>query len=161
LRFLLTIVLSFVALCFQHPIHELSHVAAARMFSEKVIRIQWLNYQGGTRVFYKNEPDLSFQNVDKKWIFIAGAGFFTTTILGYFFAVLYFVVSIGLLKAILCLFSIIFLLTDCLYFLIGSIGNFGDITGIRKIMKMSKTLSTIVCAAVFILHVIVINLCFY
>jgi len=112
-------------------------------------------------VFYENEPDLSSENINRKWIFIAGAGFITTTILGYLFTVAYFVVSNNLLKTILCFFSIIFLVVDSLYFLIGSIGDFGDIIGVREIMKISKGLTTLLCAAVFAFHLAIIHLCFY
>ncbi len=159
--YLVALGFSFVALCIQHLIHEFSHLIAARLCGEKVIRIQWLTYHGGTRVFYENEPDLSSENISRKWALIAGAGFITTTILGYIYTAAYFVVPNHLIKAILCFFSIVFLAVDSMYFLIGSIGNFGDIVGVQKIMKIPKEFATLLCAAVFVFHLAIIIRCFY
>ena len=158
---LISLGLALVALCFQHLLHELSHVAAARLFGVRVMRIQWLTYQGGTRVFYENEPDLTSDNISKKWAVIAGAGFFTTTILGYLFTAAYFLVSNNILKICLCFFSIIFLLVDSLYFMIGSIGHFGDIVGIQKIMKIPQRLTILICAILFLFHLAIVLRSFY
>jgi hypothetical protein len=73
IRYLIALGLSFLALCIQHPIHEFSHVIATQLCGEKVTRIQWLSYHGGTRVFYENEPDFMSENINRKWVFIAGA----------------------------------------------------------------------------------------
>ncbi len=161
IRYLVALGFSLAALIFQHLIHELSHVLAARLCGEKVIRVQWLTYHGGTRVFYENEPDPGSEETNKKWMLIAGSGFITTTILGYLFTVLYFVVANGLLKAILCYFSVIFLVVDSLYFFIGSIGNFGDVTGVRKMARISRRLSILLCIAILAIHLAIIIRCFY
>jgi len=158
---LISLGLALVALCFQHLLHELSHVAAARLFGVRVMRIQWLTYQGGTRVFYENEPDLTSDNISKKWAAIAGAGFLTTTILGYLFTAAYFLVSNNTLKISLCFFSIIFLLVDSLYFIIGSIGHFGDIVGIQKIMKIPQRLTILICTVIFLFHLAIVLRSFY
>lgn len=150
-----------LASCLQHLIHEFSHVLAAMITGEKVTHIQWFTYHGGSRVFYENEPDLNTENINKKWIFIAGAGFLVTTLLGYLFTMLYFIVSNNWLKIILCLFAFIFIISDSLYFLIGSILNFGDVIGIRKTLKMPKWLSIILCAGIFTVHCIAIKIWFW
>lgn len=160
--------LALVAVCFQHVLHELSHAVAARLFGVRVTRIQWLTYQGGTRVFYENEPDFisddtsnTSDSISKKWAVIAGAGFLTTTILGYLFTAAYFLVSNDILKIGLCFFSIIFLLADSLYFVMGSIGNFGDIVGIRKIMKLPKKPTILICVLLFLFHLAIVLRSFY
>jgi hypothetical protein len=149
-----------VALCIQHPIHEFSHVIAARLCGEKITRIQWLTYNGGTRVLYENEPDSSSEKISKKWLFISGAGFITTTILGYLFTILYFVASNDWLKLLLFAFSFVFLFCDSLYFLGGSIGNFGDVVGVRETIKISRKLSILLCDAAFAFHLVIIIRCF-
>ncbi|MDK2813446.1 MAG: hypothetical protein PWQ08_701 [Clostridiales bacterium] len=153
--------LALVAVCSQHVLHELSHAVVARLFGVRVTRIQWLTYHGGTRVFYEDEPDLTSDNISKKWAFIAGAGFLTTTTLGYFFTAAYFLVPNNTLKIGLCFFSIIFLFVDSLYFLIGSIGDFGDVVGIRKIMKLPKKLTILICTVIFLFHLAIILRIFY
>jgi hypothetical protein len=131
------------------------------LFGEKVTHIQWLTYYGGTRVFYENEPDFTQSHISKKWAAISGAGFIATTIPGYLFTILYFVVANAWVKTGLCFFSIIFLVADSGYFLIGSIFNFGDVVGIRETLKLSKWISVAICAGVFLLHCAVIYGCFY
>ena len=165
---LISLGLALVAVCFQHLLHELSHVAAARLFGVRVMRIQWLTYQGGTRVFYENEPDFisddisnTSGSISKKWAVIAGAGFLTTTTLGYLFTAAYFLVPNSTLKIGLCFFSIVFLLVDSLYFMIGSIGHFGDIVGIQKIMKLPKSQTILICTLLFLFHLAIVLRSFY
>ena len=161
IKYTIIITFTFIALCFQHIIHEYSHVLAALIYKEKVSHIQWLTYHGGTRVFFMNEPDFSSQHIDKKWAVIAGAGFTVTTIFGYLFLCLYFRVESPWIKTWLCFFTIIFLIVDSLYFVLGSILNFGDIIGIRETVKIPKWLSVVLCSAVFLLHCTIIYFCFY
>jgi hypothetical protein len=142
-------------------IHEYAHVIAAALFKVKVTHIQWLTYHGGTRVFYENEPDLSSPCIPKKWAFISGAGFAATALSSYLFLLLYFLISNAWIKTGLCFFSIMFLIIDSLYFLLGSIFNFGDITGVRKTLGIPKWLSVVLCASVFSLHCAIAYLCFY
>lgn len=160
--------LALVTVCSQHVLHELSHAVVARLFGVRVTRIQWLTYHGGTRVFYENEPDFisddinnTSDSISKKWAVIASAGFLTTTTLGYFFTAAYFLVPNNTLKIGLCFFSIIFLFVDSLYFLIGSIGDFGDVVGIRKIMKLPKKLTILICTVIFLFHLEIILRSFY
>lgn len=54
-----------------------------------------------------------------------------------------------------------FLVTDCLYFTLGSIGNFGDIIGIRDVLNMPKSISTLLSIIVFSVNVFIIKAVFY
>lgn len=124
--------------------------------------IQWLTYFGGTRVFYKNEPiDYNSAQTEKKWALIAIAGFSVTTVMGYLFTFLYFVIANNWVKTGLCFFSIIFLICDSIYFVLGSILNFGDIVGFREVIKIPKWLSVILCVGILLLHCTIIYICFY
>ena len=161
IKYVLVIALSLIALCVQHIIHEYAHVLAALLFGERVSRIQWLTYHGGTRVFYENEPDLDSPNIDRKWALISGAGFISTIVLGYLFLFSYFLVENTWVKTGLCFFAIIFLIVDSLYFAIGSIFDFGDILGVRKTLNMSKQLSVFLSVTVFLVHCAVVHFSFY
>jgi len=44
----------------------------AELLGEKVKKIQWLTYHGGTRIYFENEPGFN-KTVDKKWTVIAAA----------------------------------------------------------------------------------------
>lgn len=41
----------------QHIVHECGHMLTAIILGEKIVKVQWFTYHGGTRVFYENEPD--------------------------------------------------------------------------------------------------------
>jgi len=161
IRYIITVLFCLIALCVQHIVHEYSHVLVAAIFKERVTHIQWLTYHGGTRVFYENEPDLSSQFINKKWAVISGAGYITTSLLSYLFVFLYFSVSNDWVKTGLCFFAIIFLIIDSLYFVLGSIFNFGDIIGVRRTIKMSRWLSILLSVIVFLLHCAIVYFCFY
>ena len=161
MRYVIVITFSLVALCFQHIIHEYSHVLTAAIFKEKVSRIQWFTYHGGTRVFYENEPDLSSEHIHKKWAVISGAGFVSTAIFSYMFLLLYFLVESAWIKTGLCFFAIMFLVVDSLYFALGSIFDFGDIIGVRKTVHMAKWVSIVICTTIFSLHCAIAYFCFY
>lgn len=49
----------------QHIVHECGHMLAAKIMGEKVVKVQWFTYHGGTRVFYENEPDDYNKNAEK------------------------------------------------------------------------------------------------
>ena len=149
-----------IALCLQHIVHEYSHVLVAKLLGEKVIKIHWLTYHGGTRVFYENEPTWEFQ-VEKKWAGIAGAGYIVTNCLAYIFAVTYMILQNGWLEAFLCILSMVFLFMDSLYFTLGSIFNFGDIMGIRKALNISKSISVFFSFLVLLINVMIIVGVFY
>jgi hypothetical protein len=53
------------------------------------------------------------------------------------------------------------LVVDSLYFLVGSIGDFGDIVGVRETMKIPKKPTTLLCAAIFAFNLAIILRCFY
>ena len=158
----ITVIFTLIALCFQHLIHEYSHVLTASLCGKKVTRIQWLTYHGGTRVFFENEPtDYKSAQTDKKWAFIAISGFVATIILGYLFVFLYFVIENSWIKVGLCFFSIIFLAVDSIYFALGSVFSFGDIVGFREICKIPKWLSVVLCVGILFMNCTVIYICFY
>lgn len=54
-----------------------------------------------------------------------------------------------------------FLVTDSLYFTVGSIGNFGDIIGIRDILNVPKPISVLVSVIGFAVNILIIKLVFY
>ena len=153
-------IFALISLCLQHPLHEYAHVIVAKLLGEKVIRIQWLTYHGGTRVFYENEP--SFETIiSKKWALIAGAGYIVTNCLAYIFVYLYIILPFGLIKAFVCILSIVFLLCDSLYFVLGSIMNFGDIVGIQKTLKLPRWLCIFLCFMIFTLNITLVKVIFY
>jgi len=151
---------SLIAICFQHIIHEYAHVLVANLLGEKVVKIQWLTYQGGTRVFYENEPDFKFE-VKKKWAGIAGAGYIVTNCLGYVFTMIFIMLQNSWFKAFLCIVSMIFLFVDSLYFTLGSIFNFGDVIGISKVLNISKSLSIFFSFLVLFINILIIAVVFY
>lgn len=151
---------SLIALFLQHSIHEYSHVLVAKLLGEKVIKIQWLTYHGGTRVFYENEPTFEFQ-VERKWAGIAAAGYIVTNCLAYIFTVTYMILQNGWLKAFLCILSMVFLFMDSLYFTLGSIFDFGDIIGIKKTLNISKSLSVFLSFLVLLINLMIIVGVFY
>jgi hypothetical protein len=163
---LISIVLAFIALLFQHIIHELSHVIAAKCVGINVLRIQWLTYHGGTRIFYADEPDLNTdKDIHKKWVLISGAGFVVTNILGYIGAIVLWnlnnTATYPLMNVLLTFFVLVFLTVDCTYFLLGSIFNFGDIIGVRTVLKMSRRTSIVVNLIIAILHFFIIKYLIY
>ena len=54
-----------------------------------------------------------------------------------------------------------FLITDSLYFTLGSIGNFGDIIGIRDVLNMPKSISVFLSVIVFAINILIIKIAFY
>ncbi|WP_426348580.1 M50 family metallopeptidase [Alloiococcus sp. CFN-8] len=149
-----------IALGLQHIIHEFSHVLAAKLLGEKVIKIQWLTYKGGTRVFYENEPDLT-DEVEKKWAVIAGAGYIITNSLGYIFAIVFTLFDNSFIKVFLCIVSMVFLVIDSLYFTLGSTFDFGDVIGVRRVLNISKTLAIISSSLILVINIFIIGVVFY
>lgn len=66
-----------IAVFLQHIVHECAHVCVAKLLGEKVKKIQWFTYYGGTRVYLENEPDYN-KPVDKAPLF-SGASVQITT----------------------------------------------------------------------------------
>ncbi|MDF2923702.1 MAG: hypothetical protein K0R57_2616 [Paenibacillaceae bacterium] len=162
---LITILLTLIALAFQHIIHEVSHIIAAKYTGIKVLRVQWLTYHGGTRVFYEDEPDLRTDlNIGKKWGMISGAGFMITNTLGYIGAISLQLIdntSHAWMKVALTFLVLIFLSVDCIYFLLGSIFDFGDIMGVRAVWHISKMISIILCGFMVVFNFAIIKILIY
>ena len=144
----------------QHIVHECGHMLTAIILSEKIVKVQWFTYHGGTRVFYENEPDYN-KSTDKKWAVIASGGYIATNILGYFLVFLYTILTNNFLKLFCYIGAMMFLVTDSLYFTLGSIGNFGDIIGVRDVLNMPKSISVLVSVIGFAVNVLIIKLVFY
>lgn len=149
--------LMLAALALQHIVHELSHALAAKCCGIKVLRIQWLTYRGGTRVFFENEPDFDVEKpIDKKWAVIAGAGIAVTSVIGYICAALVLLPGLGLAPwgKLLCTFiAVAFLMVDSLYFLLGSVLHFGDVVGLRKTLGITKPVSVLLCLVIAIVNI--------
>lgn len=149
-----------VACILQHIIHELSHAIAAYAYKIKVKKIQWLTYYGGTKVWLEEEPDYKSEApVAKKWAVIAAAGFISTNIIAYLSVILYHLLpspQFTYVRVFFYFMGILFLFSDSAYFLLGSMGNFGDIVGIRKTLGFSKTMSIILSGIVFALNMIMV-----
>lgn len=149
-----------LAVCLQHIVHECAHVCVAKLLGEKVKKIQWLTYYGGTRVYLENEPDFD-KPVDKKWAAVAAAGYVTTNVIGYCLIFVYYLAKNIFLKRCCCIAAIMFLIIDSLYFVWGSIGNFGDIIGIRKTLHMPKWVSVLLSVLVMAINIFIIKVVFY
>lgn len=144
----------------QHIVHECGHMLTAIILGEKIVKVQWFTYHGGTRVFYENEPDYN-KNTAKKWAVIAFGGYIATNIVGYFFIFLYKIIPNNFLKLVCYISAMMFLVTDSLYFTVGSIGNFGDIIGIRDILNVPKPILVLVSVIGFAVNILIIKLVFY
>lgn len=144
----------------QHVIHEYAHVFSAKLLGEKVIKIQWLTYHGGTRVFLEHEPDYNAP-VEKKWALISASGYLATNLLGYLLTLLYSLSKSIPLKRCLCFPAIAFLSLDCIYFVLGSVGNFGDIVGIRKTLRIPPLLSVLLSVCVLAANIFLILNVYY
>lgn len=143
----------------QHIVHELFHLIIGKLNGLKFIRIQWLTYHGGTKVFFEDEPDLSKEskNIPKKWVYMSAAGIVGTTALAYIFSVIYYFIPLGYCKLFMWVLSIFFLVTDSGYALLGSAGNFGDTYLIGKYFKLSRAQMTLLSLPLFIANICVLN----
>lgn len=160
MRILFSVVFVFIAVAVQHVIHEYSHVLAAKIVGVKVVRIQWLTYSWGSRVFYENEP--TYESLtNKKWAFIAGAGYIITNTLAYIFILIYHFLPFGWVKAFVSMLLIVFLLGDSTYFTLGSMLNFGDIIGIIKTMNISKRWAIFFCGLILIFNILIVKVVLY
>lgn len=154
------IIIGLFSVALQHVVHEFSHAVAAHLLGEKVVRIQWLTYQGGTRVFFENEPDFTC-NPAKKWGIIAASGYFVTNTIGYILTAVYYFSNSILVKRVTCIPAIMFLTIDCIYFVLGSFGNFGDITGIRKTFHIPRWLTNILTVLMLAFNLWIVISIFY
>ena len=139
--------------------YECAHLFVAELLGEKVKKIQWMTYHSGTRVYFENEPDFN-KTVSKKWAAIAAAGYITTNVIGYCLIFVYHLAQNIFLKHFCCVAAIIFLITDSLYFMLGSIGDFGDMIGIRKTLHIPKWASVLLSASVMSFNIFMIKVVF-
>ncbi|MBP3918531.1 MAG: M50 family metallopeptidase [Clostridia bacterium] len=144
----------------QHILHECGHMLAAILLGEKIAKVEWLKYHGGTRVFYENEPEYN-QDTAKKWVVIASGGYIATNTTGYFLVFLYNILPYDILKLVCYIAAMMFLITDSLYFTLGSIGNFGDIAGIRDMLHMPKSVSMLLSILFFAVNILILKAAFY
>jgi hypothetical protein len=131
----------------QHVVHEYAHILMARTQGVQVVRVHWFTYAGGTRVFYQGEPSVDQDQIDTKWGRIALGGLIGTTLTGYllisiFLCGLYYQSAWSLV--ILFFGSVIFLMTDPFYFLIGALFEFGDVVGVMKAFRLRKSVVIVI-----------------
>lgn len=165
-KIIIAVAIFLVVAILQNIIHECAHILVAKFNGVRVIKIQWFSYSKllGTRVFFDEEPKICENNIEKKWGWISLAGFIGTTILGYIFTViglLYMKYMTNLLIAIVCVFSLIFLTFDPLYFVFGSIFNFGDVVGFKSAFRVKKSISVLFSMLVLLLNILLIRLVWY
>ena len=53
------------------------------------------------------------------------------------------------------------MVTDSLYFTLGSIGNFGDVIGVRGVLNMPKSISVLISTIAFAINILIIKVVFY
>ncbi len=156
-----------IVILLQNVIHEYAHVMVAKLKGVKVIKIQWFTYSKlvfGTRVFFEKEPNFDEDNIEKKWGWIAAAGYISTTGIGYIVTIIYFLYFKYMSSWVIlvsCLLSMVFLTFDPLYFTLGSIFDFGDIIGFRKAFKIEKSVSILFSLLVLTLNILLIRLVWY
>lgn len=151
----------FISAILVHVVHECGHMIAAKAFGEKIIRVQWFTYHGGTRVFLENEPEDYNKDTDRKWAVHAAAGYAATMLLGYLMILLFLVVPNKYVRLFAYVCSMISFISDGGYFILGSLGNFGDITGIRDILSIPKPVSVALSVLIFAVNMLVIRAVFY
>lgn len=160
-RILIIIPIAIVAGLISHIVHEFGHMLAAIISGEKIVKVQWLTYHGGTRVFYENESQDYNKDTHKKWAVISAAGYAATILLGYLMILLYFIVPNSYVKLFAFAETMICFISDGGYFILGSLGNFGDIVGIRDIMGIPKPITVVISVLIFAVNMLVIRAVFY
>mgnify|MGYP006383503253 CR=1 FL=1 len=156
-RILIIILFMIISGALQHVTHELLHLIIGKLNGLKFLKIQWLTYHGGTKVFFENEPDFGkSEEFSKSWVYMSSAGIIGTTVLAYFFVVIYCFIPLGYFKLFMWVLSIFFLVTDSGYALLGSIGNFGDTYLIKKYYKLGRTQMTLLSLPLFILNICIL-----
>ena len=151
----------------QHVVHEYSHILVAKLNGIRTIKVQWFTYPKfllGTRVFFENEPEFGEEIIERKWGWVAIAGFVSTTLVGYTLIIIYILFSKHIpnwLVMVICFFSMAFLTFDSLYFALRSIFSFGDITGVRKAFGIKKLTSILVSMIILSFNFLLIRLIWY
>ena len=159
-RILIIIIFMFICALIQHVSHEMLHVIVGKLNGLKLIKIQWFTYHGGTKVFFENEPDFTTEtfNISKEWVYMSAAGIVGTNVLAYIYLLLFYILPFGYLKLFIWVLTIIFLLTDSGYAVVGSMGNFGDTYLIRKYFKFSRAKMTIISMIPFLVNCVLVYL---
>lgn len=151
----------------QHIIHEFSHVLIAKFNGIRTIKIEWFTYSKlllGTRVTFENEPELNEKSIEKRWGWVSIAGFVSTTLIGYILIIIYYLSCKHIsnwLILIICFFSMIFLTFDPLYFVLGSMFDFGDVMGLRKAFSIKKSVSILFFIIILSFNILLIKLIWY
>lgn len=140
-----------VSVLVQHIIHELMHVFVARMQGLKVEKIQWFTYHGGTKIYVKNEEKIinSEMLITKQWILMNIAGISTTTVLGYIFVVVFYLLPMNLFKLFVWELAIVFLLTDSSYLLLCAFNSVGDLYLVNRYLANKKYITKIIAVFIF------------
>lgn len=156
-RAIIILIFVIISASLQHIIHELSHAVVGKICGLKLIKIQWLTFHGGTKVFFENEPDFSDDtaHISKQWAYMSAAGIFATNTLAYLFAIIYFILPVGYFKLFMWVLSIMFLVTDSGYALLGSAGNFGDTYCVRRFYNLSRAKMALISLLLFIFNFLI------
>lgn len=160
-RMLIIIPMTIVAGLIYHIVHECGHMLAAVISGEKIVKVQWLTYHGGSRVFYENEPQDYNKDTHKKWAVVAAAGYAATILLGYLMILLYFIVPNNYVKLFSYVGAMMSFVSDGGYFILGSLGNFGDIVGIRNILGIPKPIAVAISVLIFAVNMLVARAVFF
>lgn len=141
-KIIVVIVFLIISCILQHISHELFHVIAGKKLGLSLVKIQWFTYHGGTKVYFKGEDEVVQRdnNIPKEWVYMNLAGILGTTILAYFFGVIYFILDMGYMKLFMWVLATIFLLTDSSYALVCSFGDCGDFYLVNKYLRRKNTL---------------------
>lgn len=154
LRIFLIIIFFIISALLQHVTHELMHVFVAKKQGLVVTKIQWFTYYGGTKVFIEGEDAVvnGEAPVTKAWVYMNAAGIFGTTLLAYVFCGIYLVAADGIFKLFLWELAMVFLLTDCGYFLLCAFGDCGDMYLINRYLGTKSKWIKVCAVAVFVMN---------
>ncbi len=154
LRIVLIIIFFIISVLLQHVTHELMHVFVGKKQGFVITKIQWFTYHGGTKVFVEGEEEVVNGDVPitKAWVYMNAAGIFGTTLLAYVFWGIYLLFPMGYLKLFLWELAMVFLLTDCGYFLLCAFGDCGDMYLVNKYLGAKSKWIKVCAVAVFVMN---------
>lgn len=155
-----------VFIILQNVVHELGHVIFAKYLEIKVREIQWFTASklGGSKVCYENEPEIDEDVIEKKWGIAALGGFLATLSVGYILTVIYYIfrnLNSPIYVIIICAGSMVFLISDLVYFILGCIFRFGDIVGVMKVFKIGRLTALFVLVVMLITNISIIKFLWY
>lgn len=150
----------------QNVVHELGHVVFAKHLGIKVKKKQWFTASilGGSKVYYENEPEIDKDVIEKKWGVTALGGFLTTLSVGYILTFIYYIfrnLNSPIYVIIICAGSMVFLISDLVYFILGCIFHFGDIVGVMKVFKIGRLTALFVLVVMLIINISIIKFLWY